>query len=163
LDHYTPGQRLVGSLRYTSLGGSQSRIFLRSDASRPLLGTLVGIFFSASWWDSLVGRLGKTFSTTLRISLVLSLGSGHRLFTTFMVGQRRGGLATSVMSSRLPCYFASNEESKRIQASSRSKSRLWRGIDGKICGLLCKRRVPGVLDAKCDVVYRLISYTSDWC
>jgi len=64
------------------------------------------------------------------------IGSGHRLFTAFMVGQRRGGLATSVMSSRLPCYFASNEENKRKRASSRSKSRLWRDIDGKICGLL---------------------------
>ena len=52
-------------------GWIQSRIFQRSDASRHQLGTFVGIFFSMSPWDGLVGRWGKNLSTSLQTSLVL--------------------------------------------------------------------------------------------
>jgi hypothetical protein len=72
-------------------------------------------------WDFLfnvaVGWLGRTMGqepidefTNLTCP---SDGRGHWLFTIFMLGQRQGGLATSVMLLRLPYYTATNEKSKK--------------------------------------------------
>jgi hypothetical protein len=109
-----------------------SRIFLRSDASRHQLGTFVGIFFSTSWWDYQVGRYGKILSTTLRISLVLLSKSGHWLSTICMVGQRQrwsGDICDAVEAALL--QRKERREQEVEETALLSKSRLWRGIEGK--------------------------------
>jgi hypothetical protein len=142
-----------------------SRIFLRSDASRHQLGTFVGIFYSTSWWDYQVGRYGKILSTTLRISLVLLSKSGHWLSTISMVGQRQrwsGDICDAVEAALL--QRKERREQEVEEAALLSKSRLWRDIEGKDLRSLSLRTADSssTRREKSDVVYRLISYTSDW-
>src|SRR5207248_2308104 len=74
----------------------------------------------------------------------------------------KGGLATSVMPLRLPYCSARNEESKKKKLLLLSNHACggYRGKD--LRSLSCKRRTLLALYARCDVVYRVISYTSDW-
>ena len=77
----------------------------------------------------------------------------------------KGGLATSVMPLRLPyCSARKRREQEVEEAALLSKSRLWRGIEreGSVIFVFANGRTLLALDAKSDVVYRLISYTSDW-
>jgi len=143
LGYYAHGQRLVGYLEDKNPWVDRvPHFFLRSDASRHPVGYIC--------WDFLfyvvvgfigVGRNGKTLSTTFtnltRPSVekwTLAIHYLHGWTTT------KGGLATSVMSPRLPYCSARDEESKKKKKLLLlSKSRLWRGIEGKICDLLsCK-------------------------
>jgi hypothetical protein len=72
-------------------------------------------------WDFLFNVVVGSFGWTIRQDLFddftnltrPSVEGGHWLFTIFTVGQRQGGLAISVMSFRLPCCIARNEESKK--------------------------------------------------
>jgi len=129
---WTAAGRLYGIHQNPWVDLVSSRIFLRSDASRHQLGTFVGIFYSTSWWDYQVGRYGKILSTTLRISLVLLSKSGHWLFTISMVGQRQrwsGDICDAVEAALL--QRKERREQEVEEAALLSKSRLWRGIEGK--------------------------------
>jgi hypothetical protein len=129
-------------------------------------------------WDFLfyvvVGLPGWTiwqdpFDDFYKSSLVLlsKVDTGYPLSP--WLDNDKGSLATSVMPLRAALLQCEERREQEVEEEEReaallSKSRLWRGIDGgRICDLcLCERRTLLALDAKSNVVYRLISYTSDW-
>lgn len=71
-----------------------------------------------------------------------------------------GGIC-DLVEAGLATSQGSDEDEKR-QTTWRLPSRRWR-MGGRICDLsVATGRLFRVLDARCGVVYRLISYTSDW-
>ena len=131
---WTAAGRLFGIHQNPWVDPVSSRIFLRSDASRHQLGTFVGISFLRRGGIIRLDDTARPFRRLLRISLVLlsKVDTGYPLSP--WLDDDKGGLATSVMPLRLPYCNARNEEEEEEEeeeAALLSKSRLWRGIEGK--------------------------------
>lgn len=152
LDYYAYGQRLVGYLEYIkSLGGSsQFPAFPKIGRLTAPVGyicwdflfyVVVGLSGWAIWQDPF-----DDFTNLTRPSVE----SGHWLSTISMVGQRQGwsgGICDAVEAALL--HRKGRREQENEEAALLSKSRLWRGIEGRICDLcLCERRTLLALYAK---------------
>jgi len=136
ITHGTAAGRLFAHTTLQSVPGwIQSRIFLRSDASRLCFGYMCWDFrFDVVVGRRLVGTIWRDlFRTTATTSPSPSAEGGYWLYTIF-VGQRQGGLDVICDDCRLPRHIAGNEEIKRKKLH-RYHCAPVAGLEGRICDL----------------------------